>query len=47
MIETPRAALRADDIAEEADFFSFGTSYRSHMTFRFTRRAGGGRVVHG
>ncbi len=37
MIETPRAALRADDIAEFADFFSFGTNDLTQMTFGFSR----------
>ena len=37
MIETPRAALRADDIANEADFFSFGTNDLTQMTFGFSR----------
>jgi pyruvate,orthophosphate dikinase len=37
MIETPRAALRADDIAEVADFFSFGTNDLTQMTFGFSR----------
>ncbi|HET6949371.1 MAG TPA: pyruvate, phosphate dikinase [Acidimicrobiales bacterium] len=37
MIETPRAALRADDIAEVADFFSFGTNDLTQMTLGFSR----------
>jgi pyruvate, orthophosphate dikinase len=37
MIETPRAAIRADDIAEAADFFSFGTNDLTQMTFGFSR----------
>ncbi|MGD9793032.1 MAG: pyruvate, phosphate dikinase [Acidimicrobiia bacterium] len=37
MVETPRAALRADEIAEEADFFSFGTNDLTQMTFGFSR----------
>jgi pyruvate, orthophosphate dikinase len=37
MIEVPRAALVADQIAEEADFFSFGTNDLTQMTFGFSR----------
>ncbi len=37
MIETPRAALRAFDIAQYADFFSFGTNDLTQMTFGFSR----------
>ena len=37
MIETPRAALRAAEIATEADFFSFGTNDLTQMTFGFSR----------
>jgi pyruvate,orthophosphate dikinase len=37
MIETPRAALRADEIAEVADFFSFGTNDLTQMAFGFSR----------
>ena len=35
MIEIPRAALTADQIAEEAEFFSFGTNDLTQMTFGF------------
>ncbi len=37
MIEIPRAALTAGDIAKEADFFSFGTNDLTQMTFGFSR----------
>jgi pyruvate,orthophosphate dikinase len=37
MIETPRAAIRADEIAEVADFFSFGTNDLTQLTFGFSR----------
>ena len=44
MIEIPRAALTADQIAEEAEFFSFGTNDLTQMTFGFSRDDI--RVVH-
>ena len=37
MIEVPRAALLADEIAEEAEFFSFGTNDLTQLTFGFSR----------
>jgi pyruvate,orthophosphate dikinase len=37
MIEVPRAALTADEIARQADFFSFGTNDLTQMTFGFSR----------
>ncbi len=37
MIEIPRAALTADDVAKEAEFFSFGTNDLTQMTFGFSR----------
>ncbi len=37
MIEIPRAALTADEVAKEADFFSFGTNDLTQMTFGFSR----------
>jgi pyruvate,orthophosphate dikinase len=37
MIEVPRAALTADQIAESAEFFSFGTNDLTQMTFGFSR----------
>ncbi|MCC6322140.1 MAG: pyruvate, phosphate dikinase [Phycisphaerales bacterium] len=37
MIEVPRAALTADEIAQNADFFSFGTNDLTQMTFGFSR----------
>jgi pyruvate,orthophosphate dikinase len=45
MIETPRAALRADQIAEVADFFSFGTNDLTQMTFGFSRDDVEGRMM--
>ena len=37
MIEIPRAALLADEIAEEAEFFSFGTNDLTQLSFGFSR----------
>ena len=37
MIEIPRACVTADDIAHEAEFFSFGTNDLTQMTFGFSR----------
>ena len=37
MIETPRAAVTADEIAEDAEFFSFGTNDLTQMTYGFSR----------
>jgi pyruvate,orthophosphate dikinase len=37
MIEIPRAAILADEVAEEAEFFSFGTNDLTQMTFGFSR----------
>ena len=37
MIEIPRAALTADEIAKDADFFCFGTNDLTQMTFGFSR----------
>ena len=37
MIEIPRAALTADEVAEYADFFSFGTNDLTQMTFGYSR----------
>ena len=45
MIETPRAAIRGDDIAEVADFFSFGTNDLTQMTFGFSRDDVEGRMM--
>ena len=46
MVETPRAAVRADEIAEEADFFSFGTNDLTQMTFGFSRDDVEGRMMN-
>jgi pyruvate,orthophosphate dikinase len=45
MIETPRAALVAGEIAEEADFFSLGTNDLTQMTFGFSRDDVEGRLM--
>ena len=45
MIETPRAALVADHIAHQADFFSFGTNDLTQMTFGFSRDDVEGRLM--
>ena len=45
MIEIPRAALTADAIAKEADFFSFGTNDLTQMTFGFSRDDAGKFLV--
>jgi pyruvate,orthophosphate dikinase len=45
MIETPRAAVRGDDLAEVADFFSFGTNDLTQMTFGFSRDDVEGRLM--
>jgi pyruvate,orthophosphate dikinase len=45
MVETPRAALVAGEIAEEAEFFSFGTNDLTQMTFGFSRDDVEGRFM--
>jgi len=45
MIETPRAALLAEEIAEAADFFSFGTNDLTQMTYGFSRDDIEGRLM--
>jgi pyruvate,orthophosphate dikinase len=45
MVETPRAALEAREIAEVAEFFSFGTNDLTQMTFGFSRDDVEGRVM--
>ncbi len=45
MIETPRAAVTADEIAEDADFFCFGTNDLTQMTFGFSRDDAGKFLV--
>lgn len=46
MIEVPRAALTADEIAKEAEFFSFGTNDLTQMTYGFSRDDYGKFVGH-
>jgi pyruvate, orthophosphate dikinase len=45
MIETPRAALLAGEVAEAAEFFSFGTNDLTQMTFGFSRDDVEGRIM--
>src|SRR5690606_29763902 len=45
MIEVPRAALTADQIAEEADFFSFGTNDLTQTTFGYSRDDAEGKFL--
>ena len=45
MIETPRAALTADELAEYAQFFSFGTNDLTQMTFGFSRDDAEGKFL--
>lgn len=46
MIEIPRAALTADEIAAQADFFSFGTNDLTQTTFGFSRDDAEGKFLH-
>ncbi len=46
MIEVPRAALTADEIAKEADFFSFGTNDLTQTTFGYSRDDAEGKFLH-
>ncbi len=46
MIELPRAALTADEIAKEAEFFSFGTNDLTQTTFGFSRDDAEGKFLH-
>lgn len=46
MIELPRAAVTADEIAEEAEFFSFGTNDLTQTTFGFSRDDAEGKFMH-
>ena len=45
MIEVPRAALTAGDIAKEAEFFSFGSNDLTQMTFAFSRDDAEGKFL--
>jgi pyruvate,orthophosphate dikinase len=45
MIEIPRAALTAEEIASEAEFFSFGTNDLTQMTFGFSRDDAEGKFL--
>ena len=46
MIEIPRATLLADEVAKEAEFFSFGTNDLTQMTFGFSRDDAAGFLTH-
>ncbi|MFC2164944.1 pyruvate, phosphate dikinase [Acidobacteriota bacterium] len=46
MIEIPRAAITADEVAQEADFFSFGTNDLTQTTFGISRDDGAGFINH-
>ncbi|MEG2659051.1 MAG: putative PEP-binding protein, partial [Clostridiales bacterium] len=46
MIEVPRAALTADELAKEAEFFSFGTNDLTQTTFGFSRDDAEGKFLH-
>ncbi|MDQ0190467.1 pyruvate, phosphate dikinase [Alicyclobacillus cycloheptanicus] len=46
MIEVPRAAVTADEIAQEAEFFSFGTNDLTQTTFGFSRDDAEGKFLH-
>ena len=46
MIEIPRAALTADQVAQDADFFSFGTNDLTQMTYGFSRDDTGPILLH-
>src|SRR5437870_11379789 len=45
MLELPRACVRADEIAEQADFFSFGTNDLTQMTLGFSRDDAEGKFL--